>query len=65
MGCVYRIELAAHSETEPRYAVIGRMMEAIWTAVCTNRNGRVRIISVRRSRKEEEALYEREKSNNG
>lgn len=57
-----RIELAARSETESRYAVIGNIAGVMWTVICTNRGETVRIISARRSRKEEAALYEREKN---
>ena len=43
---------------EERHIVIGRMYEACWTAVVTFRGEAIRIISVRRSRKEEVTLYE-------
>ena len=59
----YRIELDTRSETEARYAVIGQMPGQIWTAICTDRGRNIRIISVRRARKEEAALYEQEKNN--
>ena len=42
---------------EARWALIGRLMASCWTAIFTVRANRVRIISVRRSRKEEEELY--------
>ena len=38
--------------------VIGRIAGVHWSAVITYRDGRVRLISVRRSRAEEVALYE-------
>jgi uncharacterized DUF497 family protein len=47
----------AQSEIEPRFLVIGRICEAFWTAVITCRGEAVRIISVRRSRKNEELHY--------
>ena len=43
---------------EPRFLVIGRLDGKVWTAVCTLRGERVRIISVRRARKEEIGYYE-------
>lgn len=53
------LEINAKSEDEPRHLVIGRIGEKHWSAVVTYREERVRIISVRRSRKREEELYER------
>ena len=44
---------------EERYVVIGRMGGKHWTAVITYRGANTRIISVRRSRKEEVNLYEK------
>jgi uncharacterized DUF497 family protein len=38
--------------------VIGRIDDRCWSAVITVRGGRVRIISVRRARGEEIAIYE-------
>lgn len=43
---------------EERHIVIGRMFGAYWTAVITFRGKSIRIISVRRARKEEVELYE-------
>jgi hypothetical protein len=43
---------------EPRFLVIGQIAGKHWSAVVTYRGERVRIISVRRSRREEVALYE-------
>ena len=43
---------------EIRYALIGKIGHKIWTAFYTVRNNKIRIISVRRSRDEEKALYE-------
>jgi uncharacterized DUF497 family protein len=53
-----RIEVPARTEDEPRFLVIGRIASKHYSAVITYREQRVRIISVRRSRKEEVALYE-------
>lgn len=53
-----RIEVPARTEDEPRYLVIGRIEDKYRSAIITYRNENVRIISVRRSRNEEIALYE-------
>jgi len=52
------IEIPARTEDEPRYLVIGRIGQTRWSGVVTYREGQTRIISVRRSRDEEIALYE-------
>jgi uncharacterized DUF497 family protein len=54
----YLIEIPAMTVDEPRYLVIGRIGAKHWSAVITYRSENVRIISVRRSRPEEVALYE-------
>ena len=54
----YLIEIPAMTVDEPRYLVIGRIGAKHWSAVITYRSENVRIISVRRSRLEEVALYE-------
>lgn len=46
------------SAIEPRFMVIGKIEGRCWSAIVTYREQTVRIISVRRSRKEEVALYE-------
>jgi uncharacterized DUF497 family protein len=46
---------------EPRYISIGTLNEKHWAAVFTERNARIRIISVRRARDNEKELYERNK----
>lgn len=51
------LSLAAKSETEPRFALIAKREGKLWTALFTQREGNIRLISVRRSRKEEERLY--------
>ena len=43
---------------EPRSMVFGKINEKFWTAVITFRGENTRLISVRRSRKEEKAIYE-------
>lgn len=46
-----------HSE-ENRSLVIGRIQEKFWSAIITFRNENVRIISVRRSRKNEKEIWQ-------
>lgn len=52
------LEIRAKSDDEPRYLVIGLIGPKHWSAVVTYRNGTIRLISVRRSRKREVELYE-------
>ena len=52
------IEIPARTTDEPRFLVIGLIGGKHFSAVITYRGQRVRIISVRRSRVEEVALYE-------
>lgn len=52
------LEIPAKTEDEPRSLVIGLIYEKYWSAVITYRGANIRIISVRRSRTEEVALYE-------
>ena len=53
-----RIEVPARTVDEPRWLVIGQLAGKHWSAVVTYREHRVRIISVRRAREEEVAIYE-------
>lgn len=55
---VMRVEVPARTVDEPRWLVIGQIEEKHWSVVVTYRGQLVRIISARRSRKEEVALYE-------
>lgn len=55
---VERVEIQAISSTEPRLMVIGQWQQKHWSAIVTYRNQIIRIISVRRSRDSEVALYE-------
>jgi len=55
-----RVEIPARTEDEPRYVVIGQIAGQHWSAICTDRDQRVRLISVRRARAEEVAIYEGE-----
>jgi uncharacterized DUF497 family protein len=52
------LEIPAKTEDEPRYLVIGLIKGKHWSAVITYRSTHIRLISVRRSRTEEVALYE-------
>jgi uncharacterized DUF497 family protein len=52
-----RLETPARSIDELRHQVIGRISETTWSAFVTYRNEKIRIISVRRARPEEEARY--------
>lgn len=52
------LEIPARTIDEPRFVIIGRIGDRHWSAVVTYREGRVRLISARRSRKEEVGLYE-------
>jgi len=52
------LEIQAKSDDEPRFLVIGLISRKHWSAVVTYRNGKIRLISVRRSRKKEVELYE-------
>lgn len=57
---VDRIEIPAQTVDEPRTLVIGRIQGQHRSAVVTYREDRIRIISVRRSRREEVEIYEGE-----
>ncbi len=52
------LEAPARTVDEPRFIVIGRIEGQYWSAICTRRGERIRIISVRRARKEEVERYE-------
>ena len=52
------IEIPARTADEPRFMLIGMIQEKYWTAIVTYRKGKVRIISVRRARREEIEIYE-------
>jgi len=55
------VVLASTYAEESRYLAIGQIDSVHWTAIFTERGARTRIISVRRSRSEEKALYEQNK----
>lgn len=53
-----RIEIKANSINEFRIMIIGKIREKYWSAIITYRQNKIRIISVRRSRKQEVNFYE-------
>jgi uncharacterized protein len=55
---VDRVEVPARTVDEPRIFVIGMISGKHWSAVITPRGAKPRIISVRRSRREEIEIYE-------
>jgi uncharacterized DUF497 family protein len=52
------LKIPAKTDDEPRYLVIGLIDDKHWSAVMTYRGDNIRLISVRRARTEEVALYE-------
>ena len=52
------VEIPAKSDVEQRKMLIARIKEKIWSAIFTERENKIRIISVRRTRTNEEAMYE-------
>ncbi len=52
------VEIPVKTSNETRFLVIGTIAEKHWSGIITYRSDRIRIISVRRSRKEEVDLYE-------
>lgn len=53
-----RIEIPATTVDEPRYLLVGKIGDDHWSAIITYRDEKIRIISVRRSRREEVEIYE-------
>ncbi len=52
------IEIPVKTSDEPRFLVIGKIDNKHWTGIITYRSEKIRIISIRRSRKEEIDIYE-------
>ncbi len=52
------LEIKAKTTDEERFIVIGKIEQRYWTAVITYRERKIRIISIRASRKNERELYE-------
>ncbi len=53
-----RIEIPAKTIDEKRFLILGKISDKYWSTIITYRNEKIRIISVRRSRKEEIEIYE-------
>ena len=53
-----RLVIPARTVDEPRFMIIGNLTGTVWSGIFTVRDENIRIISVRRSRKEEIELYE-------
>ncbi len=58
------IEIYAPHPVENRRIIIAKYHNKIWAAIYTKRDDTIRIISVRRARKREVNLYEKEKISN-
>lgn len=52
------LQASAKTDDEPRFLAIGKIAGNHWAAVCVHRGRNVRIISVRRARKQEIDHYE-------
>jgi len=52
------VEIPVRTSDEPRFLVVGRISDRCWSGVITYRGDKIRIISVRRARKEEVNIYE-------
>jgi len=52
------IVIPAKTVDEQRFLIVGKIGANHWSAIVTYRNEKIRIISVRRSRKEEREIYE-------
>ena len=52
-----RLEIPARTQDEPRFVLIAVTDSKLWSAIFTYRNDVVRLISVRRARKDEKELY--------
>lgn len=53
------VEIQARSVDEPRFLRIGKLGDKLYSCFFTIRGERIRLISARRSRPEEEMIYER------
>ena len=52
------IEIPVKTSDESRFLVVGKISEKHWSGIITYRKEKIRIISIRRSRKEEIDIYE-------
>ena len=55
----HRVEIHTTFSDENRSIIIGRLKTKLWAAIFTKRGEAIRIISVRRARTKETALYEK------
>lgn len=53
-----RIEIPTKTVDEQRFLIVAKLSDQYWSGIITYRNEKIRIISVRRSRKEEIEIYE-------
>ncbi|NOX88761.1 MAG: BrnT family toxin [Calditrichaeota bacterium] len=53
-----RIEIPTKYLDEPRFVLIAKLENEYWTAIFTYRKNKIRLISVRRARKNEKEIYE-------
>ena len=53
-----RIEIPAKTIDKERFLIIGEISDKYWSTIITYRNEIIRIVSARRSRKEEIEIYE-------
>ncbi|MFO7861252.1 MAG: BrnT family toxin [Desulfosalsimonas sp.] len=53
-----RIEIPAKTIDENRFLLIGKIFQTHWSVVVTYRQRKIRIISARKARKKEVAIYE-------
>jgi uncharacterized DUF497 family protein len=54
------VEIPARTTDESRWLLVAKIDEKHWSAIITRRGDNIRLISVRRSRDEEVAIYESE-----
>ena len=57
-GDPHYLEVPARTQIEPRWLIIGRIAQVHYSAIVTYRDEKIRLISVRRARKEEVRIYE-------
>jgi len=57
-----RVEIETSYSIEERTILIGKVKNKLWTAIFTQREDTIRIISVRRARKRETKLYDQKNS---
>ena len=55
----HRVEIHTTFPDENRSIIIGKIKAKLWAAIFTQREEAIRIISVRRARRKETALYEK------